>query len=116
MRIQASCDSCSHQFSVSSTAAGKRVKCPECGEAVRVSNEDDEEPVQPRRSASGNQKSRGKKSGGDNQQGLMIGLLAGSGGAVLLGLLAFLFMRPAAQPLQAPPDTQQPVAQAAPTI
>ena len=115
MRIQANCESCFHDFSVPSNAAGKRVKCPECGEAVRVSADGgDDEPVAPRRSSGGKKKSS-KKSSGDGNPAMVMGLLAGGGGVAVLGLLAFLFMRPGAQPLPAPPAAQPSVAQATPT-
>lgn len=116
MRIQASCESCFHDFSVSSNTAGKRVKCPGCGEAVRVPADDgDDEPVAPRRSAGGRKKS-GKKSSSDGNPAMMMGLLAGGGGLAVLGLLAFLFLRPGPQQLPAPPAAQPAVAQANPAV
>lgn len=114
MRIQASCESCFHDFSVPSNAAGKRVKCPECGEVVRVSaDSSDGEPAVPRRSSGGKRKSS-KKSSSDGNPAMVMGLLAGGGGVAVLGLLAFMFMRPAAQPLPAPPGAQPSVAHVTP--
>ncbi len=113
MRIQASCESCFHDFSVASTAAGKRVKCPECGEGVRVPMDDgDEEPVPRRSSGGGKRKSGQSSSGGDNT--VMIGV-ATAGGVVVVGLLLFLALRPGPQVLPAPPNQSPAVAQAAPT-
>ena len=113
MRIQASCESCFHDFSVASTAAGKRVKCPECGEGVRVPMDDgDEEPAPRRSSGGGKRKSGQSSSGGDNT--VMIGV-ATAGGVVVVGLLLFLALRPGPQVLPAPPNQSPAVAQAAPT-
>src|SRR5436309_6780280 len=83
MPVQASCDSCFHDFSVSSKNAGKRVRCPECGEPVRVPADDDAAPV--RRSGS---KSKGGKKKSQNN-GLTIGLAAGGAGVLVVGLLIF---------------------------
>ena len=66
MRIQASCESCFHDFAVASTAAGKRVKCPECGEAVRLPMDDGEDEPAPRKSSGGKRKSEGKSTEGNN--------------------------------------------------
>ncbi len=116
MRIQASCESCFHDFSVSSNVAGKRVKCPECGEAVRVPADDgDDEPVAPRR-ASGGRKKSSKQSSSDGNPALVMGLLAGGGGIVVLGLLVFLFLRPGPQQLPAPPAAQPAMTQATPVV
>ena len=113
MRIQASCESCFHDFSVASTAAGKRVKCPECGEGVRVPMDDgDEEPAPRRSSGGGKRKSGQSSSGGDNT--VMIGV-ATAGGVVVVGLLLFLALRPGPQVLPAPPNQSPAEAQAAPT-
>ncbi|MEK6257518.1 MAG: trypsin-like peptidase domain-containing protein [Planctomycetota bacterium] len=99
---------------MSSNVAGKRVKCPECGEAVRVPTDDgDDQPVAPRRSSGGRKKS-GKKSSGEGNPALVMGLLAGGGGAVVVGLLAFVFLRQPNQPLPVPPVDPSAVVQAAP--
>ena len=95
--MRATCNSCDHQFSVSSNVAGKRVRCPECGEAVRVSEGDDG----PSRSSSRSKKSRGRSSGGD-QTGLIVG--AGLGGAAVVGILVFVLTRSGSAPLPPPPD------------
>ncbi len=113
MRIQASCDSCFHDFAVASTAAGKRVKCPECGEAVRVPMDDGDDEPAPRRSSSGKSKSGGKSSGGNNA--VMIGA-ATAGGVVIVGLLLFIALKPGAQQLPPPPNAPAAVAQSAPVV
>ena len=61
MRIQTRCESCFHDFSVSPNPVGKRVKCSECGEVVRVPADDgDDEPVGTRRSSVRRQKVVGR--------------------------------------------------------
>lgn len=105
MRIQASCDSCSHEFSVSSASAGKRVRCPECDEPVRVP--DDAPPK--RRSSSSKGRSRSPKAAKGNQTAVLIGVGGGIGGAILVGLLLVLMRSPAAPPAPpAPPAAPDP--------
>ncbi|MBC8116611.1 MAG: hypothetical protein H7062_19635 [Candidatus Saccharimonas sp.] len=41
MSIRASCDSCGKQLKVRDEAAGKRVKCPDCGSVVQIPEPDD---------------------------------------------------------------------------
>ena len=89
MRIPVSCRSCSNEFNVSDIAAGKRVKCPACGEAVRVPESADDEPEIVRRS-SGSKKAKGKASSSGNSSAMLIGIGAGGGGVAVLGLLMFL--------------------------
>ncbi len=88
MKIPVSCGACSNEFSASETAAGKRVKCPACGEGVRVPLEAEEQEL-PRRS-SGSKKSKGKsvKSGGISP--MLVGIGAGVGGTAILGLVLAL--------------------------
>ncbi len=95
MRIKISCDGCFHDFSVSDDLLGKRVKCPSCGDPVRVTEDGDneEEDDRPRRSQSKTSakgaKGKKKKSGGN---GLLIGLGIG-GGVLVLGLIgAVIFL------------------------
>ena len=90
MRISVSCRSCSNEFSASEKAAGKRVKCPVCGEGVRVPEaDDDDEPVAPRRAA-GSRKTKGRSAASSGSSSLLIGLAAGGGGVAVLGLVFFL--------------------------
>ena len=105
MRIPVSCGSCSNEFSASETSAGKRVKCPACGEGVRVPAAGDEQELPRRSSGSKKTKAKGGQSGGISP--LLIGVGAGGGGVALLGL-AFLLMnnRGGNQPATvAPPAT-----------
>ncbi len=88
MRIPVSCGACSNEFSASETSAGKRVKCPACGEGVRVPLEAEEQEL-PRRS-SGSKKSKGKTSKSGGISPLLIGLGAGGGGVAILGLALML--------------------------
>lgn len=41
MSISVSCESCGKQLKVKDEAAGKRVKCPDCGKAVQIPQPDD---------------------------------------------------------------------------
>ncbi|HEY4262327.1 MAG TPA: trypsin-like peptidase domain-containing protein, partial [Schlesneria sp.] len=93
--MRAVCDSCDHQFSVSSSSAGKRVRCPECGDGVRVSGDDT--PV--RRSSSR------KTSGGNSSANTNLVIAAVGGGFFLLCLLviAAVVMRPASNQYAPPP-------------
>ena len=112
MKIPATCGSCSNQFSVGSNLAGKRVKCPECGEGVRIVAEPVDEPESPRRSAGG-KKSKSKKgsSKSGNSSGMAIGLAIGGGAVVVVALLIFALNRGGGGLPQAP---QTPVAQSTP--
>ena len=113
MRIQASCESCFHDFAVASTAAGKRVKCPECGEAVRLPMDDGEDEPAPRKSSGGKRKSEGKSTEGNNT--VLIGA-ATAGGVVIVGLLLFIALKPVAQQLPPPPNVPAAVTQSAPVV
>lgn len=97
MRIKISCDSCFHDFSVSDELVGRRVKCPSCGEAVRVTDDstddDDDRPRRSSKSAKSSKGSKGKKSkSGGN--GLLIGLGIGGGAVILalVGVVIFLML------------------------
>ena len=64
------------------------MKCPVCGEGVRVPLEAEEQEL-PRR-ASGNKKSKGKSSKSAGISPMMIGIGAGAGGVAVLGLAMML--------------------------
>ena len=101
MRIRIACDSCDNKFSVSEEMLGRRVRCPSCGEAVRVianDQEDDEEAeeeIAPRRSRKSSSVGRSSKSSrtsksslkkrSSKSNGLLLGMGAG-GGIVIVGL------------------------------
>ena len=110
MRIPVSCGSCSNEFSANETSAGKRVKCPACGEGVRVPQADDEQ--EPPRRSSGSKKSKGKSAKSAGVSPILIGVGAGGGVAVLALALFLLSNRggnqpsPVAQP--GPPTMTQP--------
>lgn len=89
MRIPVSCRSCSNEFNASENAAGKRVKCPACGEAVRVPDSVDDAPEIVRRSTGG-KKAKGKSVAAGNSSSMLIGVAAGGGGVAVLGLAMFL--------------------------
>ena len=111
MRIPVSCLSCSHEFTASEAAIGKRVKCPACGEGVRVTEEVDEVVEQPRRASGSGRKAKGRAAPAGNQSSLLIGLAAGAGAVIVLAI-GFLVMngrgnQPATLPVT-PPGAQQP--------
>lgn len=83
MRISVTCDDCSNSFTVGSQLAGKRVKCPACGEPVRVplSSDDDLDP--PRRASSGRTSKKPRRDS-NNQSGMMLGIGIGIGGMAVL--------------------------------
>lgn len=66
MTISVDCD-CGRTFKVRDELAGKRVKCPECGSAVRVSDGIEDEPlaeeITPVRKRNGSKNSSKKRSG-----------------------------------------------------
>lgn len=103
MRIPVVCRECSNEFNASENAAGKRVKCPACGEAVRVPEAFDAEPEIIRRS-SGTKRTKGKSAASGNSSSMLIGIAAGGGGVALLGLAMFL-MNNRGGNLPAPPAT-----------
>ena len=117
MRIPVSCRSCSNEFSASESAAGKRVKCPVCGEGVRVPESAEDEPVAPRRS-SGGKKAKGRAASSNGQSPMLIGLAAGGAGVAVLGLIFFLMnSRGGNQPtIAANPPPSVPGAGVAPTM
>ena len=111
MRISVSCLSCSHEFTASEAAIGKRVKCPACGEGVRVTEEVEEVVEKPRRSSGSGRKTKGRAAPVGNQSSLLIGLAAGAGAVIVLAI-GFLVMngggnQPATLPVT-PPGAQQP--------
>lgn len=118
MRIRVSCASCDHEFSVSDEFSGRRVKCPSCGEAVRVYDvsDDDEPESRPRRK--GNSDKRSKHAGQGSNQGLILGMGIGGGVVVLglIGIIVFLLMSPrqAANPVAVNPPPVQPAAAPSP--
>ena len=115
MRIPVSCLSCSHEFTASEAAIGKRVKCPACGEGVRVTEEADEVVEKPRRSSGSGRKAKGRAAPAGNQSSLLIGLAAGAGAVIVLAI-GFLVMngrgnQPATLPVTQPGAQQPAVAQ-----
>ncbi len=102
MRLKLDCDSCGHNFSVSDEYLGRRVRCPSCGEPVRVAPVDGST-RSPNRQRSVNStgsaaKSRKAADANSGMKWLAIGLGIG-GGVVVLGLLiAVVFLRPTEKP------------------
>jgi S1-C subfamily serine protease/predicted RNA-binding Zn-ribbon protein involved in translation (DUF1610 family) len=88
MRVPVSCGSCTTEFTASENAVGKRVKCPTCGESVRVTKPDDDEPAVVRRSSGGRKSKKASPAGGSSP--MLIGIAAGGGGVAVLGLVMFL--------------------------
>lgn len=103
MPIDIQCGECFHAFRVSSRYAGKKGKCPACGETVRVpadaSRSSSSEsygappPVQSSRSGSSRKRASGsrKSNSGSNPNALLIGM--GGGIVLLLGVIVFLLTR-----------------------
>ena len=102
MRIPVSCDSCSNEFSASENFAGRRIKCPVCGEGVRVPLSGDEMPELPRRSGGGKKKTKGRENKSGGLSPLLVGLGAG-GGIAVLGLLLLSMNGTGTYNLPAPP-------------
>ncbi|MCC7422248.1 MAG: trypsin-like peptidase domain-containing protein [Planctomycetaceae bacterium] len=107
MAIQVTCDSCFYTFQVKDEHAGKKGKCPECGEPVpipgRGSKSSGSRSAAPARSASPRRSSSRQEESGSNQGTLIAAGIAG--GIVVVGLAFFLFLRsgtpaPAAAPAQ----------------
>jgi WD40 repeat protein len=107
MTISIECDLCGKKYKLNDSLAGKKLTCKECGSSIRVPNGDDDDdddfddaPVAPRKKAAAPAR-RKKKSGGSNA-GLIIGLVAG-GGVALLGIvglvIAFAFGRSSPPPI-----------------
>jgi len=78
MRIRATCDSCFNDFSVDEKHAGKRVKCPACGEGVRISEDVDQ----------GSSRKSSKKSKGRKQESNQTGVLIGVGAVAVIAVIA----------------------------
>jgi predicted Zn finger-like uncharacterized protein len=108
MRIRATCDSCSNQFLVKETSAGKRVKCPECGDPVQIPDGDEEQYEAPARKSGSKSRGKGKKQAA-NQNGMLIGVGAGVGGALVIGLLIAALSGSGNNQLSAPPPIVQPM-------
>jgi hypothetical protein len=131
MAISFSCPSCEHGVKVKDELAGRKVKCPQCGEGMLVPN--GEEPRRKAAAAVAVSGAQAGRSGGDvpdlderprkkkkkkkSNTGLWIGL--GIGGLVLLLLVLLVVLnlpRRQSEPgdqvaKQKPPDKQQPVQQ-----
>ena len=90
MPIQVSCSDCGKKYRFPDERAGDTVECKECGADVEIPGG---------RSRGGKKKKKQQSSGVG--AGVMIG--GGVGAVVLLGLVAFLFIRPG-QPPVAPPN------------
>lgn len=113
MPIAVSCRECGRRFKARDELAGRKVKCPECGEPVRVPEEQDEPAVSagppPRRSrppehedAEPSPRRRSRRDEDDDEderprkkkesnKGLIIGLCAG-GGVVLIGAVVLIII------------------------
>lgn len=78
MRIRATCDSCFNELSVDEKHVGKRVKCPECGEGVRISEGGSE----------GSSRKSIKKPKGRKQESNQTGLLIGVGAVAVVAVIA----------------------------
>lgn len=109
MAIQVTCDSCFYAFQVKDEHAGKKGKCPECGEAVpipaRGSRSSGSRPAPSTRSSSP-RRSSPKEESGSNQGTLIAAGIAG--GIVVVGLVFFLFLRSGSRPPAN--QTNQPIA------
>jgi predicted RNA-binding Zn-ribbon protein involved in translation (DUF1610 family) len=106
MAISVACPSCERELKVKDELAGRKVKCPGCGEAVTIpASEEEEEPaVKKRRSEEEDEddRPRKKKKKKQSNQMLILGVIAG---VALLGLCAvgsigsyFLFFREKEKP------------------
>lgn len=113
MRIPVSCDSCSNEFSASENAAGKRVRCPACGEPVRVPLDAGDEDV-PRSSRSKGRKGKKQAASSGNSSAVM-GLAIGGGGVAVIGLLAVMLMNNRGATPPAAGNPVSPMAATAPT-
>lgn len=113
MAISFTCPSCEHRLKVKDELAGRKVKCPSCGNGVSVpADEDEEEPAkmaQPRRKgqddASDEERPRKKKKKKKGNKGLVIGLAVGA--VVLVAVVVVLVIvltRPKNSPNKEPDD------------
>lgn len=95
MAIQVTCDSCFYTFSVKDEHAGKKGKCPECGEAVPIPGRGSRPSgsrAAPSASSPSPRRSSSRKEASESNQGTLIA--AGiAGGIVVVGLAFFLFLR-----------------------
>ena len=95
MPIQVSCSDCGKKYRFPDERAGDTVECKECGADIDI-------PGGRSRGSSGRGGKKKRKSGSSGVgAGALIG--GGVGAVVLLGLVAFVFMRPG-QPPVAPPN------------
>lgn len=115
MRISVNCGSCFNEFTASENAAGKRVRCPACGEPVRVPLDGDDEGDAPR-SSSKSRKGKKQASSSGNSSAL-VGLSIGGGAVAVIGLLAVLLLNNrGTNPPVAPTNPANPVVAGTPTI
>lgn len=91
MSITVACRECDHAWKVKEELAGRKVKCPECGESVTVPEGDDpprkrkeRQDDEPRR-----KKKKSKKAKGGLPMGLVLGLVGG-GAVLLIGIVVVL--------------------------
>ena len=118
MRIPVKCRHCSNEFTASEKAVGKRVNCPDCGQAVRVSDTSDEASEMPSPRTSKNRKGKGGTTASNGSSTLLIGIgVGGIGVAALVLVVLQLFPRggnPPAVPANTAPSNTS-MAAAAPT-
>lgn len=114
MAIQVTCDSCFFSFSVKDEHAGKKGKCPECGETVPIPGRGGRSTASTRsaaassRSGSSSRRPAARGSSSDSNQGLIIsGAIAA--GVVVLGFIGFFVLRSGGN-AKAPANGGQPVA------
>lgn len=90
MKIAACCEACFFTFDAPATAAGRRVKCPECGAAVRIPKIDPSNvaplPMAPRVVKNASRK-KPRNASSSKQSSRMDGIIAKLGEALSGGLL-----------------------------